>query len=87
MAVYDLSKPHPHFEEDPVYPYMHSERARGGCGGGGRGAWGVRALGACACEGCSARPGLTPLPPTRHPTVRNKDFPWGPDGLFERKHH
>ncbi|KAH7446099.1 hypothetical protein KP509_01G039000 [Ceratopteris richardii] len=19
--------------------------------------------------------------------IRNKEFPWGPDGLFERKHH
>ncbi|XP_052203796.1 cytochrome c oxidase subunit 6a, mitochondrial [Diospyros lotus] len=26
-----------------------------------------------------------PLYPYLH--IRNKEFPWGPDGLFERKHH
>ncbi|KAL6993915.1 Cytochrome c oxidase subunit 6A [Sarracenia purpurea var. burkii] len=42
LAVYNLSKGHPHYEEPPPYPYLH---------------------------------------------VRNKEFPWGPDGLFEVKHH
>uniref|UniRef100_A0A2P2JTR6 Cytochrome c oxidase subunit 6a n=1 Tax=Rhizophora mucronata TaxID=61149 RepID=A0A2P2JTR6_RHIMU len=26
-------------------------------------------------------------PPYPYLHVRNKDFPWGPDGLFEKKHH
>ncbi|KAG4930558.1 hypothetical protein AAZX31_17G152000 [Glycine max] len=42
LAVYNLSKGHPHFKEPPAYPYLH---------------------------------------------IRNKEFPWGPDGLFETKHH
>ncbi|TKY55576.1 Cytochrome c oxidase subunit 6a [Spatholobus suberectus] len=42
LAIYNLSKGHPHFDEPPAYPYLH---------------------------------------------VRNKEFPWGPDGLFESKHH
>ncbi|PSR87885.1 Cytochrome c oxidase subunit 6a like [Actinidia chinensis var. chinensis] len=43
LAIYNLSKGHPHHEEPPAYPYMH---------------------------------------------IRNKEFPWGPDGLFEvKKHH
>ncbi|EEF30392.1 cytochrome c oxidase subunit 6a, mitochondrial [Ricinus communis] len=42
LAIYNLSKGHPHHEEPPAYPYMH---------------------------------------------IRNKEFPWGPDGLFESKHH
>ncbi len=42
LAVINLSKGHPHFEEPPAYPYLH---------------------------------------------IRNKEFPWGPDGLFENKHH
>ncbi|KAF9622958.1 hypothetical protein IFM89_035673 [Coptis chinensis] len=41
LAVYCLSKPHPHHEDPPAYPYLH---------------------------------------------IRNKEFPWGPDGLFEVKH-
>ncbi|KAG8373814.1 hypothetical protein BUALT_Bualt11G0064200 [Buddleja alternifolia] len=42
LAIYCLSKGHPHSEEPPAYPYLH---------------------------------------------IRNKEFPWGPDGLFEVKHH
>ncbi|KAG6646885.1 hypothetical protein I3843_07G038900 [Carya illinoinensis] len=42
LAIYNLSKGHPHHEEPPPYPYLH---------------------------------------------IRNKEFPWGPDGLFEKKHH
>ncbi|KAI9074636.1 hypothetical protein K1719_043477 [Acacia pycnantha] len=42
LAIYNLSKGHPHHEEPPAYPYLH---------------------------------------------IRNKEFPWGPDGLFEIKHH
>ncbi|KAG9130905.1 hypothetical protein Leryth_006671 [Lithospermum erythrorhizon] len=42
LAVVNLSKGHPHFEEQPAYPYLH---------------------------------------------IRNKEFPWGPDGLFEVKEH
>ncbi|XP_058069622.1 cytochrome c oxidase subunit 6a, mitochondrial [Magnolia sinica] len=42
LAIYNLSKGHPHHEDRPAYPYLH---------------------------------------------VRNKEFPWGPDGLFEVKHH
>ncbi|KAM0012509.1 putative cytochrome-c oxidase [Helianthus debilis subsp. tardiflorus] len=42
LAVVNLSKGHPHFEEPPAYPYLH---------------------------------------------IRNKEFPWGPDGLFEIKEH
>lgn len=42
LAVYNLSKGHPHHEEPPPYSYLH---------------------------------------------IRNKEFPWGPDGLFERKEH
>ncbi|XP_071735216.1 cytochrome c oxidase subunit 6a, mitochondrial-like [Rutidosis leptorrhynchoides] len=42
LAIVNLSKGHPHFEEPPAYPYMH---------------------------------------------IRNKEFPWGPDGLFEVKEH
>ncbi|OMO56365.1 Cytochrome c oxidase, subunit VIa [Corchorus capsularis] len=44
LAIYNLSKGHPHHEEPPAYPYLH---------------------------------------------IRNKEFPWGPDGLFEvkEKHH
>ncbi|KAK4393514.1 Cytochrome c oxidase subunita, mitochondrial [Sesamum angolense] len=42
LAIYNLSKGHPHHEEPPAYPYLH---------------------------------------------IRNKEFPWGPDGLFEVKHH
>ncbi|KAL6512905.1 Cytochrome c oxidase subunit 6A [Orobanche hederae] len=42
LAIFNLSKGHPHFEEPPPYPYLH---------------------------------------------VRNKEFPWGPDGLFEVKRH
>ncbi|XP_030528399.1 cytochrome c oxidase subunit 6a, mitochondrial isoform X2 [Rhodamnia argentea] len=42
LAIYNLSKGHPHHEEPPPYPYLH---------------------------------------------IRNKEFPWGPDGLFEVKHH
>ncbi|XP_061351645.1 cytochrome c oxidase subunit 6a, mitochondrial [Gastrolobium bilobum] len=42
LAIYTLSKGHPHFDETPSYPYLH---------------------------------------------IRNKEFPWGPDGLFESKHH
>ncbi|KAM7265258.1 hypothetical protein ACFE04_002941 [Oxalis oulophora] len=44
LAVWNLSKPHPHFDTPPAYPYLH---------------------------------------------IRNKEFPWGPDGLFEVKeeHH
>ncbi|KAF5454296.1 hypothetical protein F2P56_023972 [Juglans regia] len=42
LAIYNLSKGHPHYEEPPPYPYLH---------------------------------------------IRNKEFPWGPDGLFEKKHH
>ncbi|GAB2283050.1 Cytochrome c oxidase subunit 6A [Dionaea muscipula] len=26
-------------------------------------------------------------PPYPYLHIRNKEFPWGPDGLFERKHH
>ncbi|XP_047318932.1 cytochrome c oxidase subunit 6a, mitochondrial-like [Impatiens glandulifera] len=26
-------------------------------------------------------------PPYQYLHIRNKEFPWGPDGLFERKHH
>ncbi|XP_047311803.1 cytochrome c oxidase subunit 6a, mitochondrial-like [Impatiens glandulifera] len=26
-------------------------------------------------------------PKYAHMHIRNKEFPWGPDGLFERKHH
>ncbi|KAG2685918.1 hypothetical protein I3760_10G148900 [Carya illinoinensis] len=42
LAIYNLSKGHPHYDEPPPYPYLH---------------------------------------------IRNKEFPWGPDGLFERKHY
>ncbi|WOK94452.1 cytochrome c oxidase subunit 6a, mitochondrial-like [Canna indica] len=42
LAIYNLSKGHPHHEENPPYSYLH---------------------------------------------IRNKEFPWGPDGLFETKHH
>ncbi|GAV88134.1 COX6A domain-containing protein [Cephalotus follicularis] len=42
LAIYNLSKGHPHFEEPPPYPYLR---------------------------------------------IRNKEFPWGPDGLFENKSH
>ncbi|KAK3411892.1 cytochrome c oxidase subunit 6a, mitochondrial [Eucalyptus grandis] len=42
LAIYNLSKGHPHYEEPAAYPYLH---------------------------------------------IRNKEFPWGPDGLFEVKHH
>ncbi|XP_022775069.1 cytochrome c oxidase subunit 6a, mitochondrial-like isoform X2 [Durio zibethinus] len=42
LAIYNLSKGHPHHEEPPPYPYLH---------------------------------------------IRSKEFPWGPDGLFEVKHH
>ncbi|GER28207.1 cytochrome c oxidase subunit 6a [Striga asiatica] len=42
LAIYNLSKGHPHHDEPPAYPYLH---------------------------------------------IRNKEFPWGPDGLFEVKHH
>ncbi|KAG6392540.1 hypothetical protein SASPL_146764 [Salvia splendens] len=42
LAVFILSKGHPHHDEPPAYPYLH---------------------------------------------IRNKEFPWGPDGLFEVKHH
>ncbi|XP_010526694.1 PREDICTED: cytochrome c oxidase subunit 6a, mitochondrial-like [Tarenaya hassleriana] len=42
LALYNLSKGHPHYDEPPAYPYLH---------------------------------------------IRNKEFPWGPDGLFEVKHH
>ncbi|XP_068655270.1 cytochrome c oxidase subunit 6a, mitochondrial-like isoform X2 [Aristolochia californica] len=42
LAIYNLSKGHPHFPDPPPYPYLH---------------------------------------------IRNKEFPWGPDGLFERKKH
>ncbi|KAI8541975.1 hypothetical protein RHMOL_Rhmol08G0102900 [Rhododendron molle] len=42
LAIFILSKGHPHHEEPPAYPYMH---------------------------------------------IRNKEFPWGPDGLFEKKEH
>ncbi|CAJ1943081.1 unnamed protein product [Sphenostylis stenocarpa] len=42
LALYNLSKGHPHTEEPPAYPYLH---------------------------------------------IRNKEFPWGPDGLFETKKH
>ncbi|XP_068656540.1 cytochrome c oxidase subunit 6a, mitochondrial-like [Aristolochia californica] len=41
LAVYNLSKGHPHFPDPLPYPYLH---------------------------------------------IRNKEFPWGPDGLFETKH-
>ncbi|XP_058081314.1 cytochrome c oxidase subunit 6a, mitochondrial-like [Magnolia sinica] len=41
LAIYNLSKGHPHHEDPPPYPYLH---------------------------------------------IRNKEFPWGPDGLFEKKH-
>ncbi|KAK1299862.1 hypothetical protein QJS10_CPB13g00030 [Acorus calamus] len=41
LAIYNLSKGHPHYDEPPPYPYLH---------------------------------------------IRNKEFPWGPDGLFEVKH-
>ncbi|GMP31164.1 hypothetical protein CsSME_00005493 [Camellia sinensis var. sinensis] len=27
------------------------------------------------------------LKPYPHLHIRNKEFPWGPDGLFENKHH
>ncbi|XP_059644654.1 cytochrome c oxidase subunit 6a, mitochondrial-like [Cornus florida] len=40
-GIYTLSKGHPHYEEPPPYPYLHT---------------------------------------------RNKEFPWGPNGLFEKKH-
>ncbi|KAA8531511.1 hypothetical protein F0562_006136 [Nyssa sinensis] len=40
LAIYNLSRGHPHYEEPPPYPYLH---------------------------------------------IRNKEFPWGPDGLFEKK--
>ncbi|XP_060188175.1 cytochrome c oxidase subunit 6a, mitochondrial-like isoform X1 [Lycium barbarum] len=26
-------------------------------------------------------------PPYPYLHIRNKEFPWGPDGLFEKKHH
>ncbi|CAN6459375.1 unnamed protein product [Victoria cruziana] len=26
-------------------------------------------------------------PPYEYLHIRNKEFPWGPDGLFEKKHH
>ncbi|XP_050204305.1 cytochrome c oxidase subunit 6a, mitochondrial [Mercurialis annua] len=42
LAIYNLSKGHPHYEEPPAYPFLH---------------------------------------------IRNKEFPWGPDGLFESKPH
>ncbi|KAH7566751.1 hypothetical protein JRO89_XS08G0227500 [Xanthoceras sorbifolium] len=42
LAIYTLSKGHPHYDEPPAYPYLH---------------------------------------------IRNKEFPWGPDGLFEKKQH
>ncbi|XP_059440519.1 cytochrome c oxidase subunit 6a, mitochondrial [Corylus avellana] len=42
LAIYNLSKGHPHYEQPPPYPYLH---------------------------------------------IRNKEFPWGPDGLFEAKPH
>ncbi|XP_011021816.1 PREDICTED: cytochrome c oxidase subunit 6a, mitochondrial [Populus euphratica] len=44
LAIYNLSKGHPHHETPPEYPYLH---------------------------------------------IRNKEFPWGPNGLFEVKedHH
>ncbi|XP_057784379.1 cytochrome c oxidase subunit 6a, mitochondrial isoform X2 [Salvia miltiorrhiza] len=42
LAIFNLSKGHPHYDEPPAYPYLH---------------------------------------------IRNKEFPWGPDGLFEVKHH
>ncbi|KAB2626653.1 cytochrome c oxidase subunit 6a [Pyrus ussuriensis x Pyrus communis] len=41
LAFVNLSKPHPHYDAPPAYPYLH---------------------------------------------IRNKEFPWGPDGLFEAKH-
>ncbi|XP_030923617.1 cytochrome c oxidase subunit 6a, mitochondrial [Quercus robur] len=41
LAIYNLSRGHPHFDEPPPYPYLH---------------------------------------------IRNKEFPWGPNGLFEVKH-
>ncbi|XP_021802417.1 cytochrome c oxidase subunit 6a, mitochondrial [Prunus avium] len=41
FAFVVLSKPHPHYDEPPPYPYLH---------------------------------------------IRNKEFPWGPNGLFEKKH-
>ncbi|CAN6562761.1 unnamed protein product [Malus baccata var. baccata] len=41
LAFVNLSKPHPHHDAPPAYPYLH---------------------------------------------IRNKEFPWGPDGLFETKH-
>ncbi|KAF3439118.1 hypothetical protein FNV43_RR17393 [Rhamnella rubrinervis] len=28
-----------------------------------------------------------PPPPYPYLHIRNKEFPWGPDGLFEAKHH
>ncbi|MQL86807.1 hypothetical protein Taro_019358 [Colocasia esculenta] len=28
-----------------------------------------------------------PPPPYPYLHIRNKEFPWGPDGLFEEKHH
>ncbi|XP_077217047.1 cytochrome c oxidase-like protein [Tasmannia lanceolata] len=42
LAIFNLSKGHPHYPDPPAYPYLH---------------------------------------------IRNKEFPWGPDGLFEVKHH
>ncbi|KAK3140325.1 hypothetical protein QOZ80_5AG0399380 [Eleusine coracana subsp. coracana] len=42
LAIYNLSKGHPHFPDPPPYPYLR---------------------------------------------IRNKEFPWGPDGLFEKKKH
>ncbi|KAG5241069.1 cytochrome oxidase [Salix suchowensis] len=44
LAIYNLSRGHPHSETPPEYPYLH---------------------------------------------IRNKEFPWGPNGLFEVKedHH
>ncbi|XP_044489710.1 cytochrome c oxidase subunit 6a, mitochondrial-like [Mangifera indica] len=42
LAIFNLSKGHPHHEEPAPYTYLH---------------------------------------------IRNKEFPWGPDGLFESKQH
>ncbi|XP_021890506.1 cytochrome c oxidase subunit 6a, mitochondrial [Carica papaya] len=42
LAIYNLSKGHPHHDDPPAYDYLH---------------------------------------------IRSKEFPWGPDGLFENKHH
>ncbi|GMP31163.1 hypothetical protein CsSME_00005493 [Camellia sinensis var. sinensis] len=36
---------------------------------------------------CVDTPAITHIEPYPHLHIRNKEFPWGPDGLFENKHH